>query len=352
MNLRNCWLTLNRACNLRCEWCYAKETQFKSSDDMSIQTAKHLIEMCVANGVKHFIIIGGEPTIHPAFFEVLEYIKENRLKATIVTNGLRFSDENFCTHFLPYKDNVHISISLKGSNDEYYKEHCGAAVFGKVVKAINYCKQFNLIYSLTYVLSAENIKSVDAFAKELRDRDINDYIAFSFCNEVIQASGSFEKAYEQEHPLMVNHIFSSKYQELDKILEGKFSLHQTLPLCMCDKGTMETMKEKKQIATSCHVHNRDGIIFDTNGSILLCNHFVGYGIGKYGVDYKDATTLAEFWDSEKMLNLHNLLTSMPSEKCKECDLQNNCGGGCCIQWFSQKFEQYQQFYNSISNNLN
>ena len=350
MKVKTCWLTLNRACNLRCEWCYAKEANFKVRDDMPLEKATNIIDMCVANGVKHFILIGGEPTIHPNFFDVLKYIVQLGYKATVVTNGLRFSNEIFCEEISEYIKNIRVSISLKGSNNLYYKKHCGAAAFDSVLQGIRNCKKYKIIYSLTYVLSADNVQTLDLFTKEIREQGLDDFIAFSFCNEVMQPTGEFKKAYDQIHPLMVNKIFCEKYESINDILDGKFSLHQTLPLCMCDIKFVDIMKQRKQIATSCHVHNREGIIFDTNGSVLLCNHFVGYGVGNYGEDYKDANSLSEFWNSEKMISLHKMLTSMPSKKCQVCDWQSNCGGGCCIQWFSQDFEQYQHVFNNIIRN--
>ena len=39
------WLNLNRACNLRCKWCYASGTGFSSKDDMSLKLAKELIDL-------------------------------------------------------------------------------------------------------------------------------------------------------------------------------------------------------------------------------------------------------------------------------------------------------------------
>ena len=166
MKVKTCWLTLNRACNLRCEWCYAKETDFKASEDMPLKMAKHIIDMCVANGVKHFIIIGGEPTIHPNFFDIVKYIVKLGYKVTIVTNGLLFANEIFCEKVSAYIENVHISISLKGSNNSYYKEHCGAAAFDTVLQGIRNCKKYKIIYSLTYVLSANNIQTLDIVVQE------------------------------------------------------------------------------------------------------------------------------------------------------------------------------------------
>ena len=34
------WLTLNRVCNLRCPWCYAKDTQYNLQNNMDFETAK------------------------------------------------------------------------------------------------------------------------------------------------------------------------------------------------------------------------------------------------------------------------------------------------------------------------
>ena len=38
------WLTLNRTCNLRCKWCYARDTEYKSSLTMSKDLAFELID--------------------------------------------------------------------------------------------------------------------------------------------------------------------------------------------------------------------------------------------------------------------------------------------------------------------
>ena len=82
---KNCWITLNHACNLRCKWCYARDTEYKSSLTMSKDLAFELIDFFDSINVKHIILIGGEPTIHPYFFEILEYAKERKIKCKIIT---------------------------------------------------------------------------------------------------------------------------------------------------------------------------------------------------------------------------------------------------------------------------
>lgn len=345
---KTCWLTINRACNLRCEWCYGFETSFKKEDDMSISLAQSIIDICHGIGISNFLLIGGEPTIHPSFLKIIEYLKARHCKITVVTNGIRLADDNFCKSIIPYAESMHLGISLKGSSDEYYKKHCGSGAFHTVRKGISNCDKYGFDYSLSYVISADNVGSICQFAMDVRNSGIDSPISFSFCNETIHNDGCFEEVCSQSHPLAVNTAFEAQYQELDRILEGKLSIHQTHPLCMCDKKVVESMLKKNQIATSCHVHNRAGVIFDTNGSILLCNHFIGYGIGEFNKDYCDSNSFLAFWNSIPVVRLHRKLTSMPSMDCKDCEKRYNCGGGCCIQWFNHTFEDYK----NVNNNLN
>lgn len=345
---RTCWLTINRACNLRCEWCYGFETSFRQEDTMPYERACQLIDIAVGIGISNFLLIGGEPTIHPQLLNILDCLAKKDRKVTIVTNGIRLSDASFCQSVLPYASRIHFGISLKGSSDDYYGNHCGAAVYHKVKKGIENCRSNNFDFSLSYVISADNVNNLCSFAKEIRAAGIDEFISFSFCNETINSSGEFEEFCKEKHPLWVNKRFSEQYSELNNILCGQFSLHQTLPLCMCDNDLIDKMVARNQIATSCHVHNRAGVIFDTDGSILLCNHFIGYGVGTLGEDYLDAKSFLNYWNSQQLTELHKKLTTMPSLECRECKLQENCGGGCCIQWFDHEFNEYKSFYNTLN----
>lgn len=88
----------------------------------------------------------------------------------------------------------------------------------------------------------------------------------------------------------MDYSFAKKYDLVSRILSDKLRIHETFPLCMCEPNTFEKMLKKGQVITTCHVHKRNGLIFDTDGSVLLCNHLAGYGAGKYGVDFHDSTT--------------------------------------------------------------
>ncbi|MBU1557822.1 hypothetical protein KKC45_02575, partial [Patescibacteria group bacterium] len=40
VNPKNGWITVNRTCNMRCKWCYAKETEYRG--ELSLEFAQKL----------------------------------------------------------------------------------------------------------------------------------------------------------------------------------------------------------------------------------------------------------------------------------------------------------------------
>lgn len=341
MGINTVWLTVNRNCNLSCEWCYAKEASQNSV--MDIDLAKDLINIAKQSGAKKFLLIGGEPTIYPFLFEVLEYLINAHTEIVIVTNGLMLQDYNFCSSIreLNY-ENIHFGISLKGSSEKEYIDNCGSKGYLNVLDGIHYCEEFGFQYSLSYVLSLENIYEIINFANQIRKSGINKPIFFEICNAPLVKNT--KKACDNRKVLLeIDTEFSHVYDELAEVLDNKLLLHQMFPLCLCNKNTLDKMQMKNQLITSCHVHSRCGLIFDVDGSILLCNHFVGYSFGKYKKDYWDFDSFEKYWNSEYVVSLHKKFTTMPSDNCVNCNEADKCGGGCCFQWFSENFSKYQEY---------
>jgi len=93
------------ACNLSCPICYAQSgthrTEFKPLDQI-----KRMLDCIVTNESEPDVvqISGGEPTIHPQFFEVLDAAKRRPIRHLMVnTNGIRIAqDEAFAERLAAY----------------------------------------------------------------------------------------------------------------------------------------------------------------------------------------------------------------------------------------------------------
>ena len=74
-----------------------------------------------------------------------------------------------------------------------------------------------------------------------------------------------------ENPFLLAKEFEKYYSDIDLASNSKFVLHQTLPLCVWNKGIIDTLVTKHQIRSSCQLLKKNGLIFGTDLSVIPCN---------------------------------------------------------------------------------
>ena len=55
---------------------------------------------------------GGEPTIHPDFFRILEFIKGYDVNISLLTNALRIADNNFANNMFSIIDGSKLDVTV------------------------------------------------------------------------------------------------------------------------------------------------------------------------------------------------------------------------------------------------
>ena len=137
------WLTINRNCNLHCKWCYQNNT-IKDTKTMPYSLAEKLIDLCSGLFAKNIILIGGEPTLHPRFFDIIKYIKNKGLKVSVVSNSIKFSNDKFVTKAMEAGIDS-ITTSIKGSSKEEYLKSTGSDVFNLLKQALVNLKKRKIV---------------------------------------------------------------------------------------------------------------------------------------------------------------------------------------------------------------
>jgi MoaA/NifB/PqqE/SkfB family radical SAM enzyme len=145
------WLTINRACNLRCGSCYAKTTGFSTEEDMSIETVKQSINLLKELPLKSVIVIGGEPTIHPQFLEIVSMLRMAGLRPLLVTNSIRLADSRFLEAVIQ-AGIVGITTSLKATSEEQYQAITGRKGFSTTMKAIENIERVGIFHKVSVTL--------------------------------------------------------------------------------------------------------------------------------------------------------------------------------------------------------
>jgi len=328
------WLTLNRACNLRCDWCYAKMLNFSPKENMSMNTVKMAINLFKGLPLKNVILIGGEPTIHPNFLEIIALVKEAGLHPLLVTNSIRFTDKKFLKETIK-AGITGITTSLKAADDEQYEKFTGKRVFSDVMEAISN-------------INAEKI--YNKISVTVCDGLFHD---FERMLDAITKSGCQMFSLDMERPIIINGETSSpgkaSPKEIAKFFVAahpkieacgiRFTVKISIPFCLFPTDFIEKMVAKNQIISGCQIFNGSGIIIDQKGRILPCNHFCDNPLGKIGTDFITAEEYIAFRNKPDIKDFYNTIKSCPHQNCVDCCQWKFCGGGCRIHWLHRTADE-------------
>lgn len=121
IKIDQCTITLTRECNLRCNFCYAKKTEYRKDNIIQYDDLKKVIDFCDEARVKYIVFTGGEPTLYPRFFDILEYIKtrKHKMEVAIATNGIMLENRKFCNELAT---NGVSYVDIYYNNSDYLKK--------------------------------------------------------------------------------------------------------------------------------------------------------------------------------------------------------------------------------------
>jgi len=166
---------VTRACNLRCKYCYFRDSDYKPLY-MELETAKKIIDKCGAycrQNKKELTIhfFGGEPLLN---FELIkkmtEYassrLEDVKLGYTITTNGTLFTKE--IAEFLK-KNNFEVRVSFDGCMETHDKQR--VAIDGKgsskdILEGIKFFRNY-LKMSINMTVTQQSAGDVTKGALEL-----------------------------------------------------------------------------------------------------------------------------------------------------------------------------------------
>lgn len=144
------------ACNLNCPVCYAESgthrTTFRTMEEI-----ERMLDAVVRNEMEPDVvqISGGEPTIHPQFFEVLDAAKRTPIKHLMVnTNGVRIAmEEGFAERLAEYMPHFELYLQFDSLGREALMQLRGADLRSVRMKALEKLNRLNL--STTLVVTVE-----------------------------------------------------------------------------------------------------------------------------------------------------------------------------------------------------
>ncbi len=169
-NLRLAVVEITNACNLRCPHC-ASDSGRRRSNEMSDSEWDGVFGALAELGCVRVTVLGGEPLMHPHWYELSESVKKHGMELQIITNGVMVTDpviEKF--HALEPQA---VAISIDGANREECRAMRGIDSFDHCMEALHKmaARGFRQVSAIT-TFSSRNVKDFDSFLNLFLDSGI------------------------------------------------------------------------------------------------------------------------------------------------------------------------------------
>ena len=158
---------LTYACNLACVHCLSSSGR-RDPRELTTAEAKGVVDELQKMQVFYVNIGGGEPTVRPDFWELLDYAIDHQVGVKFSTNGVRLDAARALQ--LANTDYVDVQISLDGATASVNDEVRGPGSYAMAMRALENLAAAGFVKpKISVVMTRHNVGQLDDF-KALADR--------------------------------------------------------------------------------------------------------------------------------------------------------------------------------------
>ena len=184
---------LTYACNLACVHCLSSSGR-RDPRELTTQECTELIDEFERMQIFYVNIGGGEPTVRPDFWDLLDYAVAHHVGVKFSTNGFRITRDR--AEQLAATDYVDVQVSLDGATAEVNDPIRGAGTYDAAIRAMDNLRDAGMKdFKLSVVCTRENISQLDDFKKIADDHGAQLRLTR------LRPAGRGADVWEQLHPL-------------------------------------------------------------------------------------------------------------------------------------------------------
>ncbi|RAG82426.1 mycofactocin radical SAM maturase [Streptacidiphilus pinicola] len=301
---------LTYACNLACVHCLSSSGR-RNPRELTTDECKAVIDELERMQVFYVNIGGGEPTVRPDFWELVDYATAHRVGVKFSTNGVRITPE--IARRLAASDYVDVQLSLDGATAEVNDAVRGAGSYATVLRAMENLAAAGMRgFKISVVATRHNIGQLDAF-KALADR----YDAQLRLTR-LRPSGRGADVWDELHPTaeQQRQLYDWLVANGDQVLTGDSFFHlsaygEALPgLNLCGAG-------------------RVVCLIDPVGDVYACP-FAIHDTFLAG-NVRDVGGFTRVWRESELFR--ELRQPQTGGACTKCSAFDACRGGCMAAKF-------------------
>ena len=301
---------LTYACNLACVHCLSSSGR-RDPRELSTAEAKAVIDELQRMQVFYVNIGGGEPTVRPDFWELLDYAIGHDVGVKFSTNGIKLDRARAAQ--LARTDYVDVQISLDGATAPVNDHVRGPGSFDTAIRALENLAEAGFAQpKISVVMTRQNVDQLDEFQA----------IAAKFGAQLritrLRPSGRGADVWDELHPLpsQQRQMYDWLVARGDQVLTGDSFFHlsafgEALPgLNLCGAG-------------------RVVCLIDPVGDVYACPFAIHESFLAGNV--RSPGGFQRVWESSELFT--ELRQPQTGGACASCQHYDSCQGGCMAAKF-------------------
>ena len=165
-SLRYLEFQITDRCNLRCRHCYVGDGLHQ---DLPLEKIRQVLKEFEEIQALRLLLSGGEPLLHPRFWEINEILRDYPFRSILLSNGTLITKET------AEKLRVHeVQISLDGMK-EGHESIRGEGTFEKALQAIDNLQEADIRVSVATMIHRRNLKEFDKLASLIQSKNIGEW---------------------------------------------------------------------------------------------------------------------------------------------------------------------------------
>ena len=161
---------ITRTCNQRCVHCYSDSMAMQYPGELNWEQMQAVVEDLAGYKIPSLLLSGGEPLIHPRFFDLVDLATEHGLKLTISTNGTLITPEKAA--LLKAANVAYVGISLDGIGEIHDQFRGKAGAFDSAVRGFRNCHQVGQKTGLRLTLTRHNVENIERILDFIEEKEI------------------------------------------------------------------------------------------------------------------------------------------------------------------------------------
>ena len=331
---------ITRTCNLRCVHCYSDSMAARYPGELEWEQMQSVVADLAAYKIPSLLLSGGEPLIHPHFFDLVNLATKAGLKLTISTNGTLITPEKAA--MLKAANVAYVGISLDGIGPIHDQFRGKKGAFKEAVEGFHACHAVGQKTGLRLTLTRHTVSDIERILDFIEEQEIQ---RVCFYHLVPTGRGSALQILQPEESRQALDTLIRRVERWHRAGVHREVLTVTQPadgpylLLRMQQENHRNLETARQLLTwnggGANSSGRGIANIDTQGNVHPDQFWQNVHLGNVKL-----TPFSEIWEgkhepsAEKLREIRSigLLTNEQRQakmhgRCADCRWFNICGGG-------------------------